>query len=110
MKRHGIERREPHADFQSGSKGANAFDDLPEKACTIFKTAAIIALARARAQKLMSQIAVAMFDVYKIKANLMGEARGLMKGGDDFTNLAIGQHRIISRQSDPLVEQRVMIK
>lgn len=58
----------------------------------------------------MSQITVAMFDIDEIEAYRMSQARGLMEIFDELANLAVGHQRIIRRQTQPAVEDRMAIE
>ena len=96
--------------FQAPAQSANAFDDFSQEARSILEASAVIAFTNMRAQKLMPQITVTMFHVYKIKTDLASNLRRSVKRFDDPANLAVCEQRVIVRQSQSLVQKRVMIK
>lgn len=58
----------PEYPFPGRCRLLNARDDVAQIARAVFKTTAVFARSVYRTQKFMTQIAVAMLDIYKIKA------------------------------------------
>src|SRR5262245_4998845 len=58
----------------------------------------------------MAEVTMTMLHVHEIETRSAGHSRGVVEVLDEFTNLAIGDHRIVSRQVEPLVEQRMTIE
>src|ERR1051325_4861782 len=110
MKRHHVKGRKSHADFKSRRAITNACDDFAQETRAVFEAAAIIALARVGAQELVPQVTVAVLDIDKIETDLFGHLCRRVKGFDDLANLAIGQQRIVIRESQSFVQEWMKIK
>ena len=68
-----IECAQAHGQINRVAVGANGRDDLAEDACAVLEGAAVFSRTSAGAQKLVEQIAVAVFDVNKIGADVPGD-------------------------------------
>src|SRR5207245_7520650 len=69
-----IERGEAEADFQMGSGAANPLDNFPGEAGAVFKRATEWAASRKGREHFVAEIAVAVFDVHKMKSDAGGDA------------------------------------
>src|SRR5439155_24387718 len=104
LERHEIEGAQAHADFDPISARANARDNFAEDARAVLERSAEPARPRARAEKLVQQVAVAMFDIDKVGANIPGN---LCRGDvtlDEMLDFAIGEHLRVARDGEPVVE------
>src|ERR1700694_1126582 len=97
MERHTVERRKPHRDMKSRSNRAYALRNLSQESCAVFKAAAITSFSRAGAEKLVPQVAVAMFYVHEVEAQLPSHECGVMKVFNDGLNFCVGEQRVVSR-------------
>jgi hypothetical protein len=108
--RHEIDCAQPDTDHQARDHCANPFDDLAQKARAILETAAVAARARARAQKFMPEIAVAMLDIDEIVAAVSGSFRSEHVVLDEATDLFVAHDRAIRRIAELPVENGMMIR
>src|SRR5580693_975566 len=96
--------------MQSRTERADALHDLAKKARAAFERAAVTSLPRVSAQKFMTQVAVAMLDVHKIKTQLPSLECRPMEVFDDRFDLWVGQQGIVGRQFQALVEKWMVIE
>src|SRR5262249_38536594 len=108
--RNRIECGEPDSDFQFWNRGADAFDDLAEESCSVLEGATVIAFSGVGAQELVSKVPMTMFDVDEIESDLERDLSRAVKVFDDFANLAVGEQRVIRKQSQSSVEDRMPIE
>ena len=99
MKRHRIKCRKPHADANSRRHGTNPLHHFPQESRAILKTSAVLPFPRVRAEKFVTQIPVAMFDVHKIETQFVSHFCRAMKVFNDRTDFAVSQNQIVTRQS-----------
>src|SRR5436309_3042459 len=66
-KRNRVKGREAHAYLQARRSGMDGRDDFAQKARAVLEAAAIVAGACVCTQELMSEIAMAVFDVHEIE-------------------------------------------
>ena len=106
-----IERAQPHTDLQSFALGLNSLDDFAREARAVFEAAAKRAGARVGAEKFVTEISVAMFDIDKLIPDALRE----FCRGDVFVDqpakIVIGEeNRIIFRGNMKFaIENRMMI-
>ncbi len=74
FERHGVEGAQAHAKIDLVAVSADAFDDLAQDAGAIGEGASVRAGPGESAQKFVQQIAVAMFDIDKIRPHLPGDS------------------------------------
>src|SRR5579859_1241631 len=96
--------------MQSWTQRADALHDLAKKARAAFEGAAVMPLSGVSAQKFVTQVAVAMLDVYEIKTQLPGHKSGSMKVFDDGCNFSVGEQRVVGRQFQAMVEKWMVIE
>src|SRR6516162_8462169 len=106
----GVKRRKPHSDLQPRRIRTNTRYHFPQKAGSIFKAPSVLSLSCVRAQKFVTQIAVAMLDVDKIESQTLGEFRCPMKIRNDRFYLGVRQKWVIAGESEPLIQNRMMIQ
>ena len=85
-------------------------DNLAQKAGAILETSAVAACARVGAEKFVAEIAVAMLYIHKVEAQLPRHQRGAMKVLNDGFNFRVRQHGKVGRQTQPPIEERMMIE
>src|ERR1700722_6635785 len=71
LERQRVYGAQPDPDFQSGRFGPDTLDDLFQETGTVFETPAIGARPGDRAQKLVTEVTMAMFQIDKVKAALL---------------------------------------
>ena len=86
-----IESAEAHADVDGVAAGANASDDFAEDAGAIFERAAIFSGAGEGAEEFVEEVAVAMFDIDEICANVRGDRGRFNIAADEFLNISVGE-------------------
>src|SRR5262249_48200774 len=109
-KRDRVKRRKPYSYFQPRRRRSDAIDDLAQKPGSVLKAAAVVSTSRVCAKEFMSQVAVAMFDVYEIKPDLMRHPGRHMECFYDSANLPVSQNRVVGCDPEPRIQQRMMVK
>ena len=93
-----------------GAERANPLYHLAKKARAAFEGATVTSLPSVSAQKFMTQVAVAMFNVHEIKTHLPGHERGPMEVLDDRLDFAVSEQGIIGRQFQAPIQKWMMIE
>src|SRR5882762_81677 len=96
--------------MQARCDGPYAPYHLSQESCAIFETASVTAFPRMCAEKLMCEIAVAVFDVHKVEAQLPGHFGRTMEIFDDGVNLGVREQRMVVRKTQPPVQNGVVIQ
>ena len=77
MKRHAVNGRKADRDLKLRSDRTNALHYLAQKSSAILETSAVAAGAGVGAEKFVAEIAVAMFYIDEVEAQLPRQERGL---------------------------------
>src|SRR5207245_524947 len=99
------EHREPHGNLQTADLGADRLDDPPHEPCPVLERAAVASAARPRAEQLVSQIAVARFDVDEAEAGLPRPPRRRDEILDERVELRIVEDA--NAAGKPAIEDRI---
>src|SRR5437867_13083123 len=62
------------------------------------------------AEEFMAEVTMAMLHVHKIETRIAGHSCGVMEILDEFTNVAVGEQRIVFGQAKSLVEQGMVVQ
>ena len=89
---------------------ANTFNDLTQKSCAVFETSPVGSIASVGAEKLMSEITMAVLDIDEIKSQIRGLDCRTVKILDDCSNLTVSEYRKIRRQFQTRIKKRMMVK
>src|SRR5258708_18768213 len=81
-----------------------------EKSRSSVKSPAIAAGAGVGAEKFVTEVAVTMFDVHEVEAQLPGQQRGTMEVVNDSFYFRVRQDGKVSRQPQPPVQERAVIE
>src|SRR5580692_2103862 len=104
-----VKRRKPHSNLQSWSSRAYSLHNFPQESRALFEASAVFPFPRMRAEKFVPQITMAMLNVYKIEAEIVRYARGAMKLLNDFFDFCICEQRIVRRQIQAAVQNRMTV-
>ena len=91
LERHGVKGAQADADLDLVAVGADAFDDLAQNARAIFERSAEFPGPREGAEKFVQQIAVAMLDIDKVRANVPRDPGRLDIVADQFADFRVGE-------------------
>jgi len=96
--------------LQSWSDRTNTLHHLAQKSSSILETSSITADAVLRAEKFVAEVAVTMFDVHEVEAQLPGHHRGTMEVVNDGLYFARPSGRETQQAAPPPIQERVVIE
>ena len=92
-----------------GARG-RTLDNLTQEARTILETSAVAPGTGVSAEKFVAQVAMAVLYIDEVEAQPTGQERGLVEVFNDGLDLRVGQHGKIRGQSQPPIEEGMMIE
>src|ERR1700730_13329950 len=110
MKRNTVDGCKADRNLQSWRDRPNTLHHLAQKSSSILETPPVAAGTGVAAEKFLTEIAVAMFDIHEVEAQLPGHQRGTMEVVNDGFYFRVGQDGKVSRQPQPSVQERVVVE
>ena len=104
-----VEQAQADTDIDRVTVGADAGDDVAQDAGAVLERAAELARTRVGAEEFMQEVAVAMLDVHEVGPAVPGHAGGLDVAADQLLDVGVGQHLVVRRHVELLVEDRVAV-
>ena len=96
--------------MQSRTERANPLHNFAKKARASLEGPAVASLSRVGAQKLVTEIAVAMLNIYEIESQLPSQMSRPMEVFDNRFDFTVRKNRIIGRQLQTPVQQWMVIE
>ena len=90
---HAVDDRQPNADAKPRHSRADAVGDRGEESGAVLEAATVPAVAGARAQQLVPEVAVAVLDVDELKADVVGAPGGIDEVVDQAIDLVVCHQR-----------------
>src|SRR4029077_15598430 len=101
MERYAIEGGKPNCDMKSGGDGPDALHNLSQEPRAVLKAATIAAFPGMSAEKFVPQVAMTMFYVHEVEAQVPGHQGRAMELFDDGLNFCVSERRVVGRQIQP---------
>ena len=105
-----VEGAQSDSDLNAGGGCPDARNHFAQEARAILERASERPFARDRAQELVSQVAVAVLDVYEVGATAFGDAARPDEQVDNPPHLVVAQDRIVLRNAELAVQEWVAVE